>query len=154
MTEESDKLDIIKKTIEGLLKRMGLSIQVSAKSAQEDNLVFNIETEEAGFLIGQAGINLDALQHLARLLVSKKTGQPIKFVLDVNNYRQHRVELLEELADKLAKQAITERVTLTLQPMPAFERRIIHLVLAGRSEVVTESIGEEPQRRIIVKPNK
>lgn len=149
-----DKLSIIKETITELLKTMDFIGQVVIDDSDKENILANIQTEQAGFLIGQAGANLDALQHLVRVLISKKTGQPIQFILDVNNYRKHRVELLQELAKNIAKQAMTERITLTLQPMPAYERRIIHLALTGYPQINTESIGQEPRRRVIVKPLK
>lgn len=149
-----DKLEIIKKTIKELLEKMNFESEVMIESQDENNLVVNIQTSQAGFLIGQAGANLESLQHLARVLVSKKIAQPIHFILDVNDYRKHRLELLRELAKSIAQQALTEKATLTLQPMPAYERRIIHLTLAENPQVATESIGQEPERRIVIKPVK
>lgn len=149
-----DKLELIKETITELLERMGFTGQIDIDSSDKENILVNIQTEEAGFLIGQAGINLDALQHLVRVLVGKKNGQPIQFVLDINNYRKHRVELLQELAKSTAKQALTERMALALQPMPAYERRIIHLALAEHPQINTESVGQEPERRVVIKPIK
>jgi len=150
----TDKLKIIKETITELLKRMGFTGQIIVDNSDKENILVNIQTEQAGFLIGQAGVNLDALQHLVRVLVSKKNDQPIQFILDVNNYRKHRVELLQELAKNTAKQALTERMALVLQPMPAYERRVVHLALAQHPQINTESVGQEPKRRVIVKPVK
>ncbi len=149
-----NKLEIIKETIIELLNRMGFNGQVEVDNSDKENILVNIQTEQAGFLIGQAGVNLDALQHIVRVLVSKKNGQPIQFILDVNNYRKHRVELLQELAKNTAKQALVERVALALQPMPAYERRIVHLALAQHPQINTESVGQEPKRRVVVKPAK
>lgn len=148
-----NKSGIIKETIVELLGRMGFSGQIVIENETEDNLTVNIQTEEAGFLIGQAGINLDALQHLARVLINRKSDQPVQFILDVNNYRKHRVELLGELAKNIAKQVLTEKVALALQPMPAYERRIIHLALANDSQINTESVGEGEKRRVIIRPS-
>lgn len=149
-----DKLEIIKKTIKELLEKMNFESEIIIDGQDENNLVVNVQTSQAGFLIGQAGTSLEALQHLARVLVSKKISQPIYFILDVNDYRKHRLELLRQLAKSIAQQALTEKATLTLQPMPAFERRIIHLTLADNPQVITESIGQEPERKIVIKPAK
>lgn len=147
-----DKINIIKKTIEELLDIMHFEGDVTIDSLQLDDVLVNIQTEHAGFLIGQAGANLDALQHIARILVNKKNKEPIQFILDVNNYRRQRIELLRDLAENMANQALSEKVALTLQPMSAYERRIIHLALVNKPEISTESIGQDLERRIIIKP--
>jgi len=147
-----EEAEIIKETIGQLLKLIDFQGGVDVDYSDEDNILVNIQTEQAGFLIGQAGANLNALQHLARILVSKKNGQPIRFILDVNDYRKHRLELLRELAKDIAKQALSKKVSLVLHPMPAYERRIIHLSLADEPEINTQSTGQEPRRRIVVKP--
>jgi len=144
--------EVIKETIGQLLKLIDFQGGVDIDCSDENNILVNIQTEQAGFLIGQAGANLNALQHLARILVSKKNGQPIRFILDVNNYRKNRLELLRELAKDIAKQALSKKVSLVLHPMPAYERRIIHLALADEPEINTQSTGQEPRRRIVVKP--
>jgi spoIIIJ-associated protein len=149
-----DKINIIKKTIKELLEVMSFDGEVVIDNFQSDNILVNIQTKQAGFLIGQAGVNLDALQYIARILVNKKNKQPIPFVLDVNNYRKHRIELLKNLAKNIARQVLSEKVVLTLQPMSAYERRVIHLALVGEPQISTESIGQEPERRIIIRPVK
>ncbi len=147
-----EKVDVIKKTIKELLEAMNFDGKIVVDNFQSDDVLINIQTEQAGFLIGQAGANLDALQHLARVLVNKKNGQSNQFVLDVNNYRKHRLELLRDLAKNMAEQALLEKVALTLQPMSAYERRVIHLALINEPRINTESIGQEPERRIVIKP--
>jgi spoIIIJ-associated protein len=143
---------LIKETISQLLKMIDIAGEVTVNDSDKDNILANIQSEQGGFLIGQAGTNLSALQHLARLLVSKKNGQPVQFILDINSYRKRRLELLEELAQNMAKQALTKRVSLILHPMPAYERRVIHLALADRPEIDTQSTGQEPRRRVVIKP--
>ena len=147
-----DNLEIIKQTITDLLNRINFDAKVEIDASDQNNIVVNIQTEQGGFLIGQAGGNLNALQHIARILVNKQNDQPIQFILDVNNYRKHRLELLRELAKNMAKQALSKKVSLILHPMPAYERRIIHLSLADNPEINTESTGQEPERRIVIKP--
>ena len=147
-----DKKNIIKKTVTELLKLMNFNGSVLINNFDEDNIIANIQTDQAGFLIGQAGASLDALQCIARTLVNKKTNESVKFILDVNDYRKNKIDLLKNLAKDIAKQVLLKRVAVTLQPMSAYERRIIHLALINDSQINTESIGYEPERRIIVRP--
>ncbi len=148
------EIEIIKKTIKKLLSFMGFEGEVEVDDSQKDNISVNIQSEEAGFLIGQAGANLEAFQHIARMLVNKENEQPIQFVLDVNQYRKHHVELLKELAKNMARQSLTEKVSITLQPMSAYDRRIIHLTLAEDPQINTASVGQGEERRVVVKPVK
>lgn len=149
-----EKEKIIKETVNELLRIMNFEGKVIIDNSDEGNILVSIQTEEAGFLIGQAGVSLDALQYITRMLVNKKTEQPIQFLLDVNDYRKHRIELLRTLAKNIAKQALLEKITVTLQPMSAYERRIIHLTLAEHPQISTESIGQGLERKIVVKPIK
>lgn len=145
---------IIKQTVIDLLNKINFKAQVEINDSDQDNIVVNIQTEEGGFLIGQSGSNLNALQHITRILVNKKNDQPTHFILDVNDYRKHRLDLLRDLAQNMAQQALLKKVSLILHPMPAYERRIIHLALADHPKIDTESTGEGLQRRIVIKPTK
>ncbi len=133
---------------------MNFSGSVFIDDFDEDNVIANIQTDQAGFLIGQSGASLDALQCISRTLVNKKTNESVKFILDINDYRKNKIDLLKNLAKDIAKQVLSKRVAVTLQPMPAYERRIIHLALINDSQIDTESIGYEPERRITVRPTK
>ena len=149
-----DKKNIIKETITELLKLMNFNGDVFIDDFDEDNIIANIQTDQAGFLIGQSGASLDALQCIARTLVNKKTNESVKFILDINDYRRNKIDLLKDLAKDIAEQVLSKRVAVTLQPMPAYERRIIHLTLINDSQINTESVGYDPERRIIVRPAK
>lgn len=149
---------IIKQTISELLELIGIEAEIRVGLSEQNNIMANIQTNEAGFLIGQAGANLDALQYLVRLLVNKKLfssnpEQPelVHFVVDVNNYKEHRSVLLREMAEHMAKQVLSRKSSLVLHPMSAYERRIIHLTLANYNELKTESIGEGQDRRVVIK---
>lgn len=149
-----ENLDVIKEAIDNLLKAIGFEgIVVINYNQDEDCILANIQIDQAesGFLIGQGGNNLDSLQHLARLLVNKQIGHSSRFILDVNNYRKHRIDLLRETAKDIAKQVLMEKTSLALRPMPAYERRIIHMALADYPSIDTESVGDEPERRIVVR---
>jgi len=144
--------NIVKETVEELLRKMSFEGRVNVDFYDEENTIANIQTEQAGYLIGQSGANLDALQCLARTMVNKRNEGPIYFILDVNNYRKGRIDFLKNLAKDIAEQTLSNRVSVTLRPLPAYERRIIHITLKENPKVVAESIGEEPQRRIVVRP--
>jgi len=146
-----DNLKTIKETIIDLLKRMNFDGKVDVDISDENNILANIQTEQANFLIGQSGANLDALQHIIRIIINKKSNEFVHFILDVNNYRKYRIELLKELAENVAKQVLTEKVAVTLRPMTAYDRRIVHLALANNSQIVTESIGNGTERKITIK---
>jgi spoIIIJ-associated protein len=98
-------------------------------------------------------MNLAALQHLVRAVANKKLGQNfVNFIVDVNNYRANRLNLLKEMALSFAKEVAENHQTETLEPMSAYERRIIHVTLSDYPGVKTESQGEGEERRIVIKP--
>ncbi len=146
--------EVIKDIISQILKKMNFEGDVFIEDSDKDEISANIQTKEASFLIGQSGVNLDALQHVARVLANKKSETPIQFVLDVNSYKKQRTDALKELAKNVAEQTLTERVAITLRPMSAYERRVVHLALFEHPQIKTESIGEDPERRVVVKPIK
>ncbi len=151
MNEQTNK--ILKETIEELLLKMDFTAMIEIDDSHEGFLAAKIESDEAGILIGQGGENLAALQHLIRALVNKKMGsEPLNFIVDVNNYKEYRLELLKEMALGLARQVIEEKKAQILEPMSAYERRVVHLALKELGGVVTESQGEGPERRIVIKP--
>ena len=146
--------EIIKTTIEQLLEKMGFSGQVTLAESQDDeNVICNIITEtDSNFLIGQYGANLQAIQHLARLMVRKSLPEKIRFTLDVNSYRQQKNQSIIEQARAAAEEALTQRRAIFMKPMSTYERRIVHLELSKNPEVSTESTGEGEDRKIVVKP--
>lgn len=158
---------VIKKSTEEILSKMGFSGEIEIKevspeagiSAEEsidagqNNIIVNIKIgEESSFLIGQYGINLQSLQHILRLIVRKKTDDKVKFILDVNNYRQEKNQSIIEHARQAAEQAVTEVRSIALRPMSSYERRIVHMELSKDSRIDTESVGEGENRKVIVKP--
>lgn len=150
-----DNKKIIKDITEELLKIIGFDCEVSIIDDKEDDnrVICNIDAnKDASFLIGQNGDNLQALQHLSRLLVRKKTDDMIKFILDVNSYKKDQESSILDLANEMAKQAIEERKTIVMRPMSAYNRRLVHMFLSNNQDVITESVGEEGDRRVIIKP--
>jgi len=150
---ENNHKEKLKELTEELLSNMDFEVEIEIDASQGEFLVVNIQSEEAGLLIGQGGENLSALQHILRIIVSKRLGQePINFIVDVNNYKGHRLALLKEMALSLARQAADDGQIKILEPMPAYERRIIHLILKDFNGVKTESQGEGQLRRVVIKP--
>ncbi len=103
-------------------------------------------------LIGRRGETLSALQYIARLIVGKEMHRPVAIVIDVEGYRARREETLRRLARRMADQALERGQTLTLEPMPANERRIIHLELKDNPRVTTLSVGEGARRKVTIIP--
>jgi len=153
MNKENRK--IIKDITENILKMIGFDCNVAIIEDEEDEsrVICNIETKkDASFLIGQSGDSLQALQHLSRLLVRKETDDMIKFVLDVNSYKKEQESSILDLARESAKQSVDEKRMIVMKPMSAYNRRLVHMFLANSQDVITESVGEEEDRRVIIKP--
>jgi spoIIIJ-associated protein len=146
--------DLIKKTVEELFEKMTYkeaAVEIKKQKASPV-LVVSVQVEDASRLIGQSGSNLNDLQRILRLLVVKKISEPPLFLLDINGYREKRETFLKELSREIAEQVVKTKKSAMFQPMSSYERRIVHLELAERPEVVTESIGEEPERKVVVRP--
>ena len=103
-------------------------------------------------LIGERGNNLAAAEHIIKKIIKKKYGEEQKFTLDINEYRMKRLEDLKQEVKNAAKAVRLYGKGVPLRPMSAFERRIVHLLLAEYPDIATESIGEEPDRKVIIKP--
>lgn len=146
--------DIIKQTIEKILAQMGFTSSVSATKVAEQEVIFAITTQndDSHLLIGQYGVNLQALQHLARLIVRKQLPEKIHFSLDVNDYRLQKNQSILEMAQQAAREAIEKNQAVTMRPMSTYERRLVHLELLKNSAVSTESVGEGEDRKLVVKP--
>lgn len=117
-------------------------------------LVVRVPEEESGFLIGQYGNNLQALQHVVRMIVARRFPELSEqvFCIDVNEYRKKRDQNVIDSARSAAREADRERRSVTLRPMSSYERRLVHMELAKEKNVTTRSIGEKEDRRIVVEP--
>ena len=153
---DSKKAEILKKLVEDLLGKMtfeNFEIRVEEKTGPEgEALVINVSTPESNLLIGQYGATLNALQHLARVIARRKFEEKVKFLIDVNHYLSQKASSILEVARAARKQALEERRPVVLRPMGAYERRIVHLELAGAENIRTESVGEGEERRVVVRP--
>lgn len=155
MERENVEREIVR-IVEELVSRMGFPSTVEIKKAEDGEseglFVCNIKTEDSNFLIGQYGLNLQSLQYIARLIVRKCIAEPINFVLDVNSYRQEKNESIVRLAKNLAEEVLAEKREVTMRPMTAYERRIVHMELSKNEKIIAGSIGEGEDRRIVIKP--
>jgi spoIIIJ-associated protein len=137
-----------------LLYHMGLQAQISAHygEAREDRrpIMVDIRGSDLGVLIGRRSETLAAFQYIASLMVGKETDQFVHLIVDVEGHRDRRERQLRQLAQRMAEQVIKSGRKLTLEPMTASERRVIHMELRDHPAVTTQSMGEEPHRKITI----
>ena len=148
--EEQEKAE---KNIEKFLKEFLDKVQKDAKYSIEKTptcLTVNINNENLGFLIGYRGETLYAMQNILSSIASKGIENRVRVILDIEGYKEKREKALEDLAEKLEKTVIKTKKSVTLEPMQAYERKIIHTKLQNSEKVETRSIGEEPRRRVVI----
>ena len=149
-------LDKTEAVVSKLLYQMGMQAQVSAHYGEprEDRhpIMVDIRGTDLGVLIGHRGEILNAFQYIASLLVGKETQQFIHLIVDVEGHRDRRERQLRQLAQRMADQVTKTGRKLSLEPMPAAERRVIHMELRDHPAVTTQSSGEEPHRKIAILP--
>ena len=150
----STDFENIKKEIKEFFKKTSFDIKVEVGTLQEETIPVNIEMEEPQILIGEGGQTLADIQRLLKAVLKKTVAieEPFYIDLDINNYKKKKLEYLKETARALADEAVLLKKEKELPPMPAYERRIIHLELAGRQDLTTESIGEGLERKVIIRP--
>ena len=148
---------VIEKAKENISEFLGVFLkQVSNEtldvkiSNDEYYITVEIIGENTNLLIGYRGETLNALQTLLSSIANKDIEEKVRVILDISGYKDKRKKVLEELADKISKTVIKTGKKVTLEPMPAYERKIIHSRLQNNKKVTTESVGEEPHRKIIV----
>ncbi len=144
-----------KAILEKLMGHLGFEVRVEVETGETSrlNVVADGDEKEAlGALIGRKGERLSALQHLVNLMLSKEMGAWTRVLVDVEDYRGRRERQLRELADRAAARVVETGKMLQLEPMSALERRWIHLSLRDHPGVATQSIGEEPNRRVVLVP--
>lgn len=155
--DAEDEAEYAAQMLDALLEMMGVRADVSIRDAETpgDGLgmavaVLDIEGDDLGLLIGRRGETLASLQYLVNLMVSHQLGEQFFFTIDVEGYRRRREQTLNSIARRTAEQVKRTRRPATLDPMPANERRIIHLALAEDRYVTTESIGDGDERKVSI----
>jgi spoIIIJ-associated protein len=158
--ERSEVVGVAREALEGLLVRLGVeaSVILEAEPSLEQGaevpevITINVTGDDLGILIGRRGQTLAALQHVVRLIVAHQMKARVPIVIDVEGYKQRRYEALQALAQRMAEQVKERRKQFALEPMPAYERRIIHMALAEDPDVTTESTGVGEVRKVIIMP--
>lgn len=159
--EHKEKRAMTATAIEKAQKNISEFLNTFLKQISDEKLEFNISSDEyyitveingenTNFLIGYRGETLNALQTLLSSIANKEIEEKVRVILDISGYKEKRKKVLEELADKISKTVIKTGKKVTLEPMPAYERKIIHSRLQNNKKVTTDSVGEEPHRKIVV----
>jgi len=148
--EEAEQL--VSELIDYFLGAMGVVADTYIREDDEGVMTFEIDGPDAGLLIGRRGETLQALQFIVRMVTNRQLGRKAHVVIDIEDYRERRVQMLRRLARRTAGRVGSSGREYTLEPMSPAERRIIHMSLAGHDEVRTESEGEGNQRRVVIFP--
>ncbi len=145
---EKDKIAVA--YVSDILKAMGLDQIIVSHTVRDNVINIKLEGDVSGAAIGRRGETLDAMQYLAGLAANREEGDYVRVVLDSGNYRDKRRTTLEQLAKKLANSVIKSGRSTTLEPMNPYERRIIHATISEINGVTSSSVGEEPNRRVVI----
>jgi spoIIIJ-associated protein len=143
--------------LETILSCLGVTASVACQNKPpvgggEGVITLDVSGDDLGILIGRRGQTLSALQYVVRLILAHQTQARVPIVIDVEGYKQRRYEALQALAQRMAEQVKAKGRPFTLEPMLAYERRIIHLALADDPDVTTESVGEGESRKVVIIP--
>ncbi|MBI2980131.1 MAG: Jag N-terminal domain-containing protein [Chloroflexi bacterium] len=156
---QSDVAEAARSILERLLTLMGLTASVESQSQsvveegeEASAIALDVKGDDLGILIGRRGQTLAGLQYIVRLIVGHQTKNWVPIVIDVEGYKQRRYQALQVFARNLAEQVKAKGTPFTMEPMPAYERRIIHLTLADHPDVTTESIDEGDFRKVMIIP--
>ena len=147
-----ENLQKIKEITDEFFESTSFDVEAEVLSFQEKTIPIKIKTNEPKVLIGQNGQTLVEIQRLLKAILKKQIPEEFYIDLDINDYKKKKLAYLKETARELADEVALTKKENILAPMPAYERRIIHLELAGREDITTESIGQEPDRRVVIRP--
>jgi len=156
VVEVSVKINPIEEAEKFLLdvcEKMGAPITISVEKSGKQ-VKFKLSGEKIALLIGKRGQTLNSLQSLTQLVVNRFSNQYLNVILDAEDYRERRNETLIHLAEKLAQKAVQTGKEVALEPMPSYERKVIHTALMGNKKITTYSSGADPHRHIVIAPNK
>ena len=151
--EKRNILPEIKNYIVNILKLSGFTVNIEVKN-KETIPTLTIYSDNDSLIISRNGKNLQALSIITNQYIQKLIGKSYKFILDVNSYKEKRDEHLENLARKIAREVAKTKIEVKMDSMNSYERRVIHNALTNNKKVYTESVGEEPNRCVVVKPKK
>ena len=156
--EDDYILEVARDVVSELLEKMQVRAEVSAEYLPAEDarsripVRVNVQGDDLSYLIGRQAETLNALQYISSLIINKEIGRSIPLIVDVEGYRARRENQLSQLAHRMADQAVASGRRQVLEPMPANERRLVHIALRENTEVTTESIGEDPRRKVTINP--
>ena len=148
-----EDLDIAEKNIKEFLENFIKTLNGNAEYEiikEDEGLNISLKGKDVGFLIGYRGETLYSFQNIIKAIANKDVQTKMRIILDIEGYKEKREKTLEELAEKIAKTVERTGKSITLEPMQAYERKIIHSKLQNSNKVATKSIGEEPRRKVVV----
>ncbi|BAM48540.1 RNA-binding cell elongation regulator Jag/EloR [Amphibacillus xylanus] len=148
---KQDPIDLAKKYLEDITRSFADDINVDVVN-KDEQVTFNLSGEKIAMVIGKRGQTLNAIQHLVQVMLNRQSSDFYRVIVDAEGYRARREETLQQLATRLADKAIKIRRNVTLEPMPSYERKIIHSILQDNPKVETHSDGTDPNRFVVIKP--
>jgi spoIIIJ-associated protein len=149
--QELEPAELLQELLEEVTAGLGLDAEVEVDE-NDGMLRGRIKGEDVGLFIGRRGQTIDAVQHLAQRIVFPEGPSSVRVEIDADGYRERRAELLREDADEAADEALRDGCSVKLEPMPPYERRIVHEYLRERGGVETHSEGDEPKRYLVISP--
>lgn len=153
-TVDVDLVELGRQTLETMFKNMDIDASITVSEGEDKDIIYRIETDENPVLIGKNGKTLDSIQFYIRNLLNIFTEERVIVLVDIGGYKAQRQKQLEILATKTAKEVARSKVPVKLDPMNAYERRIIHTKLAEWRDVTTRSEGERQNRHLVIEPKK
>lgn len=150
VTKRDTPEDDVREVLEELLKKMHIDYQVNKVEQEEGRVRINIVGKDMGLLIGRKGETLNSLQYIVGLIVNRNRQEKLRVILDVEDYRRKKEESLEALALRLSDRVKKTRKNVVMRPMSSQERRIVHTTLQGDPQVTTYSMGDEPNRKVVI----
>lgn len=149
VTLKESRADIARDFLENVFSKMGVEAELEV-AEDEEAISVTVKGDDIGIIIGRRGETLDSLQYLTSLVVNKGEEIYKRVVIDTENYRKKREDTLIKLANRLAERVVKYKKTITLEPMNPYERRIIHSSLQNNTHVETYSVGDEPNRKVVI----
>jgi spoIIIJ-associated protein len=149
--DEMEPREVLEELLEEIAERLGLDVGVEVQEG-DGVLTGTVTGEDVGLFIGRRGQTIDAVQHLAQRIVFPEGPASVRVVIDANGYRERRAEALRAEADDAANEALSSGEAVELDPLPPYERRIVHEYLRDRGDVETHSEGDEPDRYLVISP--
>ena len=150
VTTVQDIINFIKGTINTIMSLMNIEANLEVRK-RENTIEIKIFSDHNSILIGREGKTLESLQNIIRQIVDRQIGNVYRIIIDIENYKEKKVTNLERMAKRIAREVKVSKVETKLEPMNSYERRVIHNALSKNKYVYTESVGEEPNRCVVIK---